>query len=138
MSITKFQPFNEINQLIEDLPMFSFKNLRWDLGVDLYEKGDNIVVKMNVPGVDPNNVKVLIDNSHLHISGSTEDEKETEGKHYYSKEIRHGSFEKVIPLPQTVKKNNVSAEYEKGVLKIVLEKDDKKESPFNIEIKTKK
>lgn len=138
MSITKFQPFSEINQLIEDLPMFSFKNLGWDLAVDLYEENDSIVVKINVPGVDPDNVSVLIDDNHLRISGSTEEEKETEGKYYYSKEIRRGSFEKVIPLPQAVKKDNVSAEYEKGVLKIVLEKDEKKETPLKIEVKTKK
>lgn len=138
MSITKFQPFSEINQLIEDLPMFSFKNLGWDLAVDLYEEEDSIVIKLNVPGVDSNNINVLIDDNHLRVSGSTEEEKETEGKHYYSKEIRRGSFEKVIALPQAVKKDSVSAEYEKGVLKIVLEKDEKKEIPLKIEVKTKK
>jgi len=96
------------------------------------------VAKMNLPGVDPNKLNVSIEDGLLRVSGSREEEKEKKNKHYYSKEIRSGSFERVISLPQPVQKDKVSAEYEQGVLKVTIPKVKNGESSRRVEVKVKK
>lgn len=120
MQLIKWEPFGEIDRFFEDFP--SPPKLGWDLAVDVYEKDNNIIAEMNLPGIDPNNIDVSVEDDHLRISGSREESKEEKKKHYFSKEIRRGSFERIVRLPGDVQKNKVSAEYKNGELRITLPK----------------
>lgn len=138
MSIIKWEPFDEVESFFNEFPLQSFNKIGSDLAVDLYEEGDNVIAKMNIPGVDPDKINVTVEDNMLHVSGSHEEEKEEKKKHYYHKEIKKGSFERVVSLPQAVKKSDVLAEYEKGVLKVTLPKTNKEESSHKINVVVKK
>lgn len=138
MAIIKWEPFSGIDHFFEDFPIQSMSKIGTDLAVDLYEESGNIMAKMNIPGVDPEKIHVTVEDNMLRISGAHEEEKETKEKHYYSKEIRQGSFERVIALPQAVLKDKVSAEYKNGTLKVVLPKANKEEASHRVEVVVKK
>lgn len=138
MAIIKWEPFTEAEQFFEDFPMTSFKKIGTDLAVDVYEEEGNIVAKMNVPGVDPEKIIVTVEDNMLRVSGAHEEEKEEKKKHYYHKEIRKGSFERVVSLPQSVLKDKVSAEYKNGTLFVTLPKANGGESSHKVQVNVKK
>ena len=54
MPIIKWEPFSELDRFFDERPYISmFPKLGWDLAIDLYEEGGNVVAKMNLPGVKP-------------------------------------------------------------------------------------
>lgn len=135
----RWKPFRGIDKFLdEDIPVFSSNILSkfgFDLATDVYEKDGNIVTEMNIPGIDPEKVEISVEDNYLKISGSREEEKETEEKDYYSKEIKRGSFTRTVALPASVKKEKAEAEYKDGLLKIVIPKDEKKEGTVKVKVK---
>lgn len=120
MNYLKLKPFSELEDILDHLPSFS-KGLGFD--VDMYEANDNVVVEMHVSGVKPDNLDIEVNENVLRVTGSREEEKEEEGKHYFRKEIRRGAFERTLMLPTEVEAGNAQATFENGVLKIVLHKE---------------
>jgi HSP20 family protein len=125
MPIIKWDPFNELDELLEDdshiMPMLK---AGWDLAVDIYEKDNNIIAEMNIPGIDHDKVEIIIDDDLLKISGSREQKEEINEENYCSKEIRRGSFERIITLPNIVEAEKADAEYKNGVLKVIMPKKE--------------
>ena len=138
MSIIKWEPFGEIENVFEEFSFPVISKIGSDLAIDLYEEDNNIMAKMNLPGVNPDKINIEVEDNTLHVSGSHEEEKEEKKKHYYHKEIKKGSFERMVTLPQSVKKDEVSAEYNQGVLKIKLPKTKKEETTHKVKISVKK
>lgn len=125
MSLIKWEPFDDLDRVFRNLslsPTFKIPDL--DLACDVYEDGNNLVAEMNLPGLDGKNIDVEIEDNHLRVSGRREEIKEKKEKSHYNKEIRRGSFERVIALPRTVEQKGVEAEYKDGVLKIVMPKKE--------------
>ena len=104
--------------------------------IDVYEKDNNIIVEAEVPGMDPKDIDIEIENNTLRISGKTEKKEEVKEKNYYRKEIRKGAFERVITLPAEVKEDKIEATMKDGILRIVLPKK-KSSASKKIEIKKK-
>lgn len=96
-----------------------------DLAVDISESGNDVIVEMHIPGVDPDKLHVKVEETHVHISGSREEKEETKNKHYYHQEIRRGSFERIITLPTAVAGDKTHAEYKDGILILVMPKKQK-------------
>lgn len=138
MAIIKWEPFTDVESFFENFPVSSLKELGMDLAVDVYEEGDNVIAKMNVPGVDPEKINVSVEDKTLRVSGVHEEEKEEKKKHYYHKEIRKGSFERVISLPHAVQKDKVLAEYKNGSLRISLPKANNGEFSHKVQVQVKK
>ena len=121
--IKKWEPFKEIDRFFDDRPFFSFPQfpkLGLDLAVDVFEEKGKVVAKMNLPGVKPEEFDISLEDDALTVSGRREEEKETEKKDYYSKEIRRGSFSRSVSLPKSVDAAKTEAEYEDGVLTITM------------------
>lgn len=107
--------------------------------MDIYETEKDVVAEVSLPGIDPNKVEIMVRNDMLEVSGRTEEKKEEKGKDYWRKEIRSGSFERVIRLPVPVKEDKVEATYEKGMLKIVMPKSEEKtEKKIKVKVKEMK
>lgn len=124
MAIIKWEPFGEIDRLFGEMPEFPrLPKFDMDLAVDLYEKDDSVVAEMNLPGIDPDKIDVSVEGNYLRVSGSREETKEEKKKHYYSKEIRRGAFERVVRLPVSVQTGKVKAEYEGGTLRVTMPKE---------------
>lgn len=132
MSIIRWRPFEELEESFEDIEPFRANG--WDLAADVYEDKDKIVVEMHLPGIDPNKVDIDVDENYLRISGSREESEEKKEKNFFKKEIRRGSFERVIPLPCAVESEKAQAECKEGTLKIILPKKQGKQ-PSKIQIK---
>ena len=126
MALIQWRPF----------PFDDFENFNrtFDLATDVYEENGNVVVEMHVPGINPDNVDISIENEHLHVTGYREEREETEDQEYYRKEIRTGSFERLIPLPTAVDESNTRARYRDGVLTISLPKQEEKERKSRIQV----
>jgi HSP20 family protein len=136
MPIIKWEPFRDIEKFFEEDFLFpSFSRIGWDLAVDVYEEGGNVVAEMNLPGVDPEKVEILIKDDHLKISGSRDEKKEIKGENYYRREIKRGNFERVVKLPTAVKADKAEAEYKDGILKVIIPKEEEKVGKVKIKVK---
>ena len=121
MPIIKWEPLNELERFFGERPYISmFPKLGWDLAVDVFEEGVNVIAKMSLPGVKTEELDISIEEDVLTISGAREEEKETEKKDYYSKEIRRGSFSRAVSLPKSVNASKAEAKYTDGVLQITM------------------
>src|SRR5579864_476014 len=90
--------------------------------VDIYEDEHNITLKIEVPGIDEKDIDVRIENNTLTVHGERKIETEEKEENFRRVERQYGSFTRSFTLPTTVDAENVSATYDKGVLKIALPK----------------
>ena len=90
--------------------------------VDIYEDEHNITLKMEVPGVDEKDIDVRIESNTLTVHGERKIEKEEKEENFRRIERQYGSFTRSFTLPSTVDTGQVSANYDKGMLKISLAK----------------
>jgi HSP20 family protein len=89
---------------------------------DIYQDKDNVIVEMDVPGVDTDKIDISVENDVLTVSGAKEEKKEVRREDYYRKEIRSGSFSRSVILPMQVKGDQAKADFKQGILKITLPK----------------
>jgi len=105
----------------------------WVPPLDVAETKDQVIVSVELPGIDPNNVEVTLSNGVLTIKGEKKHERKDE--RYHLIERTYGAFTRSIRLPVDVNESDVKATYRDGVLKIVLPKVEKaKEKEIKIEI----
>jgi HSP20 family protein len=90
--------------------------------VDVYEDEHNIVLKIDVPGIDESDIDVRIQNNTLTVRGERKIEKEEREENFRRVERQYGSFTRTFTLPSSVDPEQVSAHCDKGVLKINLAK----------------
>src|ERR1700756_4477631 len=90
--------------------------------VDVYEDEYNITLKIEVPGIDEKDIDVSIENNTLTVRGERTLEKEEKEENFQRVERQYGSFTRSFTLPNSVDLEQVSAHYNKGVLKIRLTK----------------
>jgi HSP20 family protein len=136
MALIKWEPFKEIDRFFEDRLTFpSLSKLGLDLAMDIYEEKGNVIVKMALPGVKPEEIEASIDKDVLTVFGKREEEEETGEKDYYTKEIRRGSFLRSMSLPNAVDSSKAVAKLEGGILAITMPATEKtREKPFVIKI----
>jgi len=90
--------------------------------VDVYEDEHNVTLKIEVPGIDEKDIDVRIENNVLTVHGERKFEKEEKEENFRRVERQYGSFTRTFTLPNTVDSEKVSANYDKGILKIALPK----------------
>jgi HSP20 family protein len=81
-------------------------------------EGDKFIVRTDLPGIDPKDVDIKVVGDMLTIKGSREEKRETKKTDYFRREIRYGSFERSVPLPEGVKAEDLKAVYRDGVLEL--------------------
>jgi HSP20 family protein len=121
MAMIKWDPFRDFDRFFEE-DLLAFPLRGGDMATDVFEKGNTVMVEMNIPGIDPDTFEISVEDNHLVVSGKREEERETRDKDYYSKQIRRGHFQRVVPLPTAVEGSKASADYDNGVLRIALPK----------------
>jgi HSP20 family protein len=131
-TITRWDPFRDLVQLQDRVNRLfqesaqgreeGFDTTSFVPPVDIYEDEHNIVLKVEVPGIDQKDLDVRIENNTITVRGERKFEKETKEENYHRVERRYGSFQRSFGLPNTVNTENVSADYENGILKVTLAK----------------
>ncbi len=127
---TKFPSLREeMDRVFEDFfGKAGFPSLReadWLPAVDVLETGEDIVVTMDVPAIDPNELAITIVGDKLTVKGERKRQEELKDEDYYRSERVHGSFLRTIQLPAEVIGEKAGATYKEGVLTIVVPKSPK-------------
>ena len=105
---------------------FRFPSLRqvageatgWSPRVDVFEKDNRLVTKVDLPGVKKEDVTVEVTDGHLALSGERKSETEEKKGGVYRSEREYGSFYRAVPLPEGVKLEDVKASFADGVLEV--------------------
>ena len=90
----------------------------WIPGIDVFEKDNRLVTKIDLPGMKKEDVKVEVADGQLVISGERKRENEEKKNDFYRCEREYGSFYRMVPLPEGVKLEDVKAVFVDGVLEI--------------------
>ncbi|MBI1734236.1 MAG: Hsp20/alpha crystallin family protein [Candidatus Rokubacteria bacterium] len=107
----------------------------WSPAIDMVERKDEIVVRVDLPGLEEKDIEVSVDDGRLTIRGERKEtrEEKDEGYEYYC-ERRAGAFFRGLPLPTGVDADKVKASFKNGVLEVHLPKA-KESKPKKVEIK---
>ncbi len=95
---------------------------RHDPALDMYQTDDDVVVKATLPGLKADDVQINITGDVLSVKGEMKEKSETKEKNYHIREQRWGSFERSVMLPTSVVSDKAKAEFEDGILTIILPK----------------
>jgi HSP20 family protein len=130
--LTRFEPYREFTTLQDRLNRLfrdsfgdnqdALSTSNFSPAVDVYEDEHTVNLKIEVPGVDEKDLDIRVENNTLTVHGERKFEKEEKEENFRRVERQYGSFTRSFTLPQTVDAENVSANYDKGVLKITLPK----------------
>lgn len=141
MKLIPQNPFGDLDRFFEEedwfLPVISSSFLK-EPAMDLYQTDKEVIAEINLPDIDPEKVEVVVEDQILTIKGSMEKEEEEEKKNYWRKEIRRGFIERSVRIPVEIDEDKVEANYEKGILKVVMPKKApsvSKEKKIKIKIK---
>ena len=123
---------NELNSLIDNSVQRSLRRddsqvetSHWRPSVDIKEEADHYLISADVPGVDPNQINISMENNNLIIKGSREETKQEERNSYYRIERIKGNFYRRFTLPDNGDSENIKARSKNGVLEITIPKKQK-------------
>jgi len=135
--LTRWEPFRELSTMQDRMnrmnrlfresyspegPEEALTTTNFAPPVDIYEDEHNIALKLEVPGIDEKDIDVRIEGNTLTVHGERKIEKEEKEENFRRIERQYGSFTRSFTLPSSVDPAQVSANYDKGVLKINLAK----------------
>lgn len=122
-------PFEEVEKMLEEfspsLRSQQSSSQSFAPAVDVYEEEGSIIIEAPLAGVNPEDVEITLEQGALSIQGESTKQHEVDDEDYYRKEVRSGSFFRQIPLPAQVNEEEISAEFDDGVLTITCPKEEK-------------
>jgi HSP20 family protein len=138
MAIVRWEPFHDLMTVQERMNRIFEQAFRgagrtgaeedWALGgawapaVDIYEHEGNLVLKAELPGIDPKDVDVRVENNVLTLQGERKFESEVKREEYHRVERAYGTFSRSFTLPNVVDSDKIKAEFKDGLLRVVLPK----------------
>ncbi len=139
MTLVRYEPWGMLSQLRRDMDrMFenqaegeessTIATSAWVPAVDIKETEDGFEIHADIPGVDPKDIDVHMENGVLTIKGERESEKKEEKEGYKRVEREWGSFYRRFSLPDTANADKISAKSKNGVLEITIPKQEKAQS----------
>jgi HSP20 family protein len=106
-----------------------------DPAANIIETPESFQLDLAAPGMKKDDFKIHLENNILTISSEVEDEKMEEGKNYTRKEFSYGSFSRSFTLPKIIDLEKIKADYENGILKVLLPKKEEAKLEIKKEIK---
>ena len=113
-----------------------WEGIEWTPAIDISETEDAVIVKVDLPGVNPEDMEISLTDNVLVIKGEKKREEEEKKENFYRMERYYGTFMRAIQLPCEVQEDKVEANYKNGVLKVILPKkpeEVKKVIKINVE-----
>ncbi|ADV84699.1 Hsp20/alpha crystallin family protein [Terriglobus saanensis] len=150
MTITRFSPLhdvavlqNRLNSIFSDFARpttgetESLNSGSFTPPVDIYEDPQKLALRIEVPGIRPEDVDIRVENTTLTVRGERKFATEDKEENFHRVERRYGSFVRSFTLPQTLDTEQIKANYEHGVLTLELpKKPEAKPKQIKIEIGT--
>jgi len=142
MAIIRWDPFREMTQVQSQLnrlvdQVWNGRQESWLPAVDVFDTQEAVVLKAELPGMDPDDIQIEVEDNVLTIKGERKFEEEVDEERYYRVERRFGSFQRSLALPQGVKADEIAAAYEDGILTLTVPKAPERK-PQRIAVKAKK
>ena len=149
MAIVRFEPFsgpsaaqNQFERFLREAfsPVSGegeVSTRTWAPPVDIYENGDNLVLKAELPGVNPEEVEIRVEDNTLYLKGERKFEKEVKEQNYHRIERSYGTFTRTFSLPNSIDADKVGANYKDGVLTLTMPKKEEAK-PKTIKINVSK
>jgi HSP20 family protein len=143
--ITRWEPMREMMTLREAMDRLFDDSYTHPFGlgpsggvpvIDLYQTGDDVVVKASLPGLKADDVQISVTGDVLTLRGEFKQELEKQEATWHLREHRYGSFERSIQLPSEVQTDKAKADFENGILTITLPKSEMTK-PKTITVKAK-
>lgn len=139
MNMVRYEPWNLLGQLHNEIDQLftpqQHRNLRedgnsvsasdWTPAVDIREESDRFVIHADIPGVDPKDIELHMENGILSIKGQRQSETKENREGYKRVERVRGTFFRRFSLPDTTNVDQISARCEHGVLEVVIPKQEK-------------
>lgn len=138
MAVIRWDPYEELLAVGER--MDRLLGLSWDQSkerwlppMDVYESSDDIVIRIEAPGVRPQDIDLSLEGDTLVIRGERLREEPGDGRQYALVERRFGRFERRLPLPRGFRHDGIEARFEAGVLDITVAREEQR-APRRIEV----
>lgn len=134
MSLTRYEPWSLLDQMRREMERAvdtrtaegsSVATSDWVPAVDIKENKDSFVIMADIPGVDPKDIEVHMENGILTIKGEKESEKKEEREGYKRVERSYGSFYRRFSLPDSADPDKITAKSNNGVLEVTIAKQEK-------------
>ena len=125
MTLVRWDPVREISTLSH---RFGSGFGAWSPAVDVFERGDDLVVHAELPGLKSDEIDIRVENGNLVLHGERKREDEVEDDKVYRLERVYGTFTRSFTLPTTVDTARINATHTDGVLEIVLPKAEEAKS----------
>lgn len=106
----------------------------WTPALDMFDKGDRLLLRVELPGVPQEAIDVTLHQGVLTIRGERQPDEETQADEWLCCERAYGNFYRAVQLPAEVDGSKISAEYQNGVLTLTLPKQEKRQ-PHKIQVK---
>ncbi len=148
MTLVKWYPAREMSRIENEFDsVFRFLNNRlfgesgeenenvlWTPATDIIENQKSYVLKLDLPGVEKDNVKISYKEGVLTVSGERKNESEEKSGKYFRVERTFGGFSRSFTLPELIKQDEITASFKNGMLTVEIPKAEEAK-PFEIKIK---
>ena len=127
-AMTRWDPFSDLAELRGrfDRLFGDFGEHEWMPAIDLVRHNGDIVIRADVPGIKPDEIKVDVEGGVLTISGQHEESSEETDEQFVRRERRYGSFSRSMTLPDGVDPKKIKAMTKDGVLELTIPMPDEK------------
>jgi HSP20 family protein len=105
----------------------TFENAVWSPSIDVFRRGDDLVVRADLPGMQKDDIRIDVEDNALTLSGERKTEKEEKREGYYWHERSEGSFYRTVPLPENADADRAQAKFENGVLEVTIPAPEQQE-----------
>ncbi len=128
MALLPWRPFRELERMREEFDRLmnrfdedwfaEFRPARIQPQIESFVENGKLTVRAELPGIDPKDIEVNVAGNMLTVRGKREEKFEEKKRHFIRREMRYGSFERSVELPEGVKAEDLKATYHDGILEL--------------------
>jgi HSP20 family protein len=120
MDLVRFDPFSLLSEMDRLFERGVTATPTWAPRIDAFDREKDLVIRVEVPGVKPEDVDITVEDRTLTISGKRQFEEATDRAGYHRREIFTGEFKRTLVLPEGLNAEEITAKAEEGILSVII------------------
>ncbi len=133
MVLRKWDPLREMNNMLSRRPGKGYgSGAVWSPAVDIYENDKCVVINVEVPGIPANDIRVIVENNILTLTGERRFSNEGAWEHCLRVERDYGPFSRSFAISRAIRPDKISAGFKDGILKIIVPKKEQDSKPIQV------